>query len=519
MADNSATLYVIGIGGTGSKCLESIAQLASVGLFTDNPIKLIFVDADETNGNLIRARDSLKTYREIHTLLKSEQSSTDWLTTEIPAYSPEIWSPFGRTKTNKTLSSVFGYTNLAQNEPELKNLFDVLFTEAEREASLDVGFRGRPAIGSAIISRLDFKNLNEEPWATFIGNVKTDTGGGKKPHILLCGSIFGGTGASGLPTLAKLLHKKLEAENIREQVRLASLFILPYFQFQPTGGEAKNEVYASADQFLLNTEAALRYYQDQNQHFDGIYLLGNQNRSRYKFSIGKDTQRNEPHFIELYAGLIARHFLLSPPPIDKKVVLLSRQETDKIKWSDLPEWMEIQGNIINGVRFAYIWLANILPELTLAREMGIKRIRKGAPWIEEFYRPENSAIDILFTKKGEDLPKFSDQNQQDAIISITEWCEDYLRWIIDIHNCDADEVNLFRIEALKNFDGAIGGEQLRYLVINDTRDAGKLQRDEIMLIKQKLHPNVLEFDSVKTGTIGLAKALYLLSQKQWYGEN
>lgn len=304
------TLYVIGIGGTGAKCLEAILQMAGVGLFTEDQIKMLFVDADETNGNLERARGSLKIYRRGYDLLKSEQRACQWMQTELYSYTPDLWSPFGNTKINKDLESFFGYNNLIQNDPELGNLFDVLYTEDERKANLDVGFRGRPSIGAAIMSRLDLNNLDEQPWSSLIAQIKGDTGGSKKPKVFLCGSIFGGTGAAGLPTLGRLIDNKLNEENIRGSVKIACLFVLPYFQFQPTGKVANQEVYASCDQFLLNTEAALRYYRDQNQYFDKVYLLGNQNFSEYKFSIGKNTQRNEPHFIELYAALAARHFLL-----------------------------------------------------------------------------------------------------------------------------------------------------------------------------------------------------------------
>jgi hypothetical protein len=249
-----------------------------------------------------------------------------------------------------------------------------------------------------------------------------------------------------------------------------------------------------------------------------VYLLGSQNRSQYEFSIGKDTQRNQPHFIELYAGLVARNFLLNPPPLDKKVVLISREGEKAVKWLDLPERMEIQDNIINGVRFAYIWLANILPELRLAREIGNQTIIKGAPWIDEFYRPIHGFLGKLLGNRGDDLPEFSEQNEKNTIELITAWCEDYLRWIIEIHSCDGDEVNLFQITYLKTFDGEIGGERLKELVIDDPRDEDRKKKDEIQRIKEKLHPRVLESDLKETGTVGLAKVLYYLSQQQWKGE-
>lgn len=183
------TLYVIGIGGTGAKCLEAILQMAGVGLFTEDQIKMLFVDADETNGNLERARGSLKIYRRGYDLLKSEQRACQWMQTELYSYTPDLWSPFGNTKINKDLESFFGYNNLIQNDPELGNLFDVLYTEDERKANLDVGFRGRPSIGAAIMSRLDLNNLDEQPWSSLIAQIKGDTGGSKSRKYF-CVALF-----------------------------------------------------------------------------------------------------------------------------------------------------------------------------------------------------------------------------------------------------------------------------------------------------------------------------------------
>ena len=509
MGQNS--LYAIGIGGTGAKCLEAITQIAAVGLFTEKPIKLLFVDADETNGNLERAKSSISSYRRCHQLIKGKERDCPWLQTPIDSYHPDLWSPFGNTSTNKNLGSFFGYNNLQQNRDGLGNLFDVLYTQEERDARLDVGFRGRPAIGSAIMSNIDLDNLEEEPWASLMQDILADIGSGNSPRIFLCGSIFGGTGAAGLPTLGRLIYNKLDKENIQE-VKISCLFVLPYFRFpQPTGNDAANEqVFARAEQFLLNTESALRYYVNQNQYFHTVYLLGNQNLSTYKFSIGKNTQRNEPHFIELYSALAARHFLLDTPTREGTVIINSRHDTGQITWNDLPDSVEVQSKLVNATRFAYAWLSNILPELSTASKMGVSSFQKGAPWFVEFYRPSQGVMGRIFDRKGEDLPDFNDDQEQNAIADITEWCQDYLRWLWDIHQCDGDNVQLFRYRAFANLGKDLQGEHLADLVVGDNRDRNAKKRDTLQQLKLQLESNDLNLSSDQKGTVGLAKTLYLL---------
>ena len=229
-------IYVIGIGGTGAKCVESIAQLSAVGLFTEQSIKVLFIDADETNGNLERTRNLLTYYQEVYRLLSAgDKKEFPWMQTQIQSFN--LWSPFAQQSMNKELKTFFNYNTVKQNQPTLGNLFDVLYTKEEREVSLEVGFRGRPAIGAAVMSQVDLDKLDQEPWGSLITQIQGDISSGKTPKVFLCGSIFGGTGASGLPTIARLIHNKLEKINLRDRIKIGCLFVLPYFGFSPPPGE------------------------------------------------------------------------------------------------------------------------------------------------------------------------------------------------------------------------------------------------------------------------------------------
>ena len=69
----------------------------------------------------------------------------------------------------------------------------------EKETPLQEGFRGHPSIGSAVMAKM--VDLQEdETWREFRKNISNDDGEAK---VFLAGSIFGGTGASGFPTIAQ----------------------------------------------------------------------------------------------------------------------------------------------------------------------------------------------------------------------------------------------------------------------------------------------------------------------------
>ena len=53
---------VIGVGGTGAKIVEAVINCATIGL-GPSVLKVGFVDQDESNGNLIRARTVFSDYR------------------------------------------------------------------------------------------------------------------------------------------------------------------------------------------------------------------------------------------------------------------------------------------------------------------------------------------------------------------------------------------------------------------------------------------------------------------------
>ena len=100
------TIYIIGIGGAGAKCVEALTKLASVGLFTRQPIKTLFIDPDETNGNLERARRSLNIYDKCYQLVSSgDKEQCPWMKTKIESF--DLWSPFTGLNLNKELKSFF----------------------------------------------------------------------------------------------------------------------------------------------------------------------------------------------------------------------------------------------------------------------------------------------------------------------------------------------------------------------------------------------------------------------------
>jgi hypothetical protein len=58
--------YLIGIGGTGARCMESFIHLNGAGLLKDNQaVNLLYVDADVSCGNLTRTQQTVELYAKV----------------------------------------------------------------------------------------------------------------------------------------------------------------------------------------------------------------------------------------------------------------------------------------------------------------------------------------------------------------------------------------------------------------------------------------------------------------------
>lgn len=519
-----ASLYIIAIGGTGAKCAEAIIHAVAAGLFTPNPlqdskIKILFVDPDEANGNIERAQKTYKIYQDCYALFQdSLADGQDWMS--MPIENKGVWSPFKAG--NKTLTDLFKYSTY--QETPIGDFFNVLYTQAEQKDNLDEGFHGHPAVGAAVMSQINLSQGTDEFWQTFINEVKLDFNRGI-PKIFICGSIFGGTGAAGIPTIGQLIHNELERINGLESARLGALLMLPYFTYQVPPNQDPEEIYADPKEFVLKSEAALQYYLGQAEKiFNIIYILGDNEQVEIgKFQKGKAGQINKPHFLELYTALAARHFWLSNEVGTEwgKVALMESTEAGDISWQDIPRTEPNQlGNEVDArdaliamTRFAFGWTAGCAPELQKANKIGVKQVQDGIPWFSQFFRPET----LFGWGQDKNLPELKDEIE--TINTIDVWCENFLSWLGLIHYKRASgernqifqvdkRIKLFQPDKFADPDGQSRKKLANFpdLVVDyPPASFRELTAGLTKSLKKKL-------GSTNVGTVGLAKALYLLSK-------
>lgn len=337
------TNIIIGVGGTGAKVVEATLHLTAAGLGPAQNLLVGFVDQDRANGNVMRAKQLLAVMRETHRAWRNTgtphrlgtESTLLKCLVEPLAEDAEVWTP--HTDQGITLAQIFERDRMSEGD---QHLMDILFAEGavEQQMPLGEGYRGRPHLGAAAMAAAvddgDF-------WKKLIEAIKQDS----DVRLVLVGSVFGGTGAAGFPTLARLIRRRLGRERIDAKVSIGGALMLPYFGFRPPESEeGVGGNVARTEQLLIQSREALRYYHHlfgQEQVFDELYFVGWEPYFQFKYhSAGSNEQANPALLPELLAGLgVCRFFNRAhgiDPTLTNPVFVSARRDADAIGWADLP---------------------------------------------------------------------------------------------------------------------------------------------------------------------------------------
>jgi hypothetical protein len=406
---NIALVYAI--GGTGAKCAEALVNLAATGII-EGDLEFRLIDQDDSNGNGTCVCELLERYRQVRDALRERGNLPD----QSPIFAPRI---AGGDKilpvlpnTDATLRGAYGIAREArlENDPDAL-LMHGLFTQEEREDRMVKGFVGRPAIGAAAFLCPQSRN-HTELWEILdddLGRVQKEH---VVSHVLFMGSMFGGTGAAGLPTLAR--HFRNEAS--RTATKLGAVLCLRYFD---VSGQSR---YRPAEPAQMR--AALSFYHQEMASglgeplLDSLYLVGLHPEIIVPAEPngGGRGQANPPLLPEIIAALGAAHFFADTERTRSRPVWLCGQADRTVfGWDDLPvaglkrQKRDPRDLLIDFARFcvAYRYAAHCAHKLSDLRNL------RDLPM---FYRFLN--IDAL--EQGQ----YDEQGSQLAL-----FCRQYLEWL------------------------------------------------------------------------------------------
>lgn len=328
-------LFVIAIGGTGMRCLESFVHLCAMGLFDNKEIDILTLDTDQSNGNKDRVESLINLYSKIKSddanhINGGHPNAKTFFSAKLNLYRFYTAYGEGNRKTYKILSGV----NSGLHKEENTDLTDLFFDEESVQSfELDHGYRAQTHLGSLLMYHgvieaarnvaRDGESASqaEKDLRAFLENLQASQ---STARVFVFGSIFGGTGASSIPVIPVALRDAIsilsdgtKTLNTRN-VKFGSTLLTDYFTFTAPDSIQKNDdkVIADSNNFALNCQAALQFYQADptvKSTYKRFYHIGWPYQALYVGNQGKTitggkAQKNACHVVELMCACAAYDF-------------------------------------------------------------------------------------------------------------------------------------------------------------------------------------------------------------------
>ena len=322
--------YIFAIGGSGARVLRALTMLLASGCkgtSAQNEIVANVIDYDTQNGDTTRTLELMETYHKLHGAAYTHKDAD----TEQFFCNPLLMlrdkcdaakqaqldknarfnMHLAQTVTNTTFAKHIGYNSLGvgSNNMETKLLLQSLYNtsdekipgtnednpDAELNMNLHKGFKGCPNLGCIVTKYLeDSAELR----------LAVDSLIGPNDKIIIIGSLFGGTGASGIPMLLDLFTRNPRTQNVRKAV----IALLPYFQLAPPDNNNKSAI--DSNTFIAKVKAALTAYNGTiNNQANCFYYVGDQPQNAFANIDGDAGQRNDAHYVELASAMCVLDFI------------------------------------------------------------------------------------------------------------------------------------------------------------------------------------------------------------------
>lgn len=416
-----ARYVFIALGGTGTKVAQALVNWLSLGLplkFEDtgqglrsaqgyweesDALEIWRIDPDGACGAEDCLQSAVKNYHDIQASLGSDTSKPGSALWTLPVeYVPAVNAvdPTQIAGGKEQFSTVRDIMRCPDGEISSR-ILSLFYTSQDLDVDLRSGLYQKAFLGSAlfqgVVDRIDEEHVKAKAQEAM--------------RIFICGSLFGGTGASGIPVLAQRFMRKKERE--KYDWIIGGCILGPYYMI-PTPkmpelpeswknlgdgviindlldrGMSKKEVddlvaevcrknpgrpeaevrkilggyYADMAQVKVRSAASLAFYSDEQareRFFDRLYLVGDPTeftRNNAAFSNGGKDQRNPSFSHEYVAALSALDFFSAARGAlkgdDKKPFSVPVSShpldalRDNLRFSDLPR-------LSNGLR-ADCWL-------------------------------------------------------------------------------------------------------------------------------------------------------------------
>jgi hypothetical protein len=313
----------------------------------------MLIDSDNENGDTNSLKDTIKYYEDLNEACGNRMTTIRFMRDNLRNV---VWNPLkAEAKDNmaKIISKEFWSSD------DVKDLYDFLYTKDEQDVELARGYYGRTSIGSYFMTdaiKGDEPKKLDEYWETFFNGISNEDA------IFVVGSMFGGTGASAIPTIAKLL----KGSTTTEKNKIGATIVMPYYKTTPPPVDSRSMAgIVNSSIFAAKNKAALGYYRDQGldvKNFSNIYFVGEdpENFMNVKYENGGTNQKNKAHHTEIFAALTINDFIND---------FLSPGDNNSIKSYDMRVRFPVNNPNINLFNNPYVDVLNNLKGMRATTEM------------------------------------------------------------------------------------------------------------------------------------------------------
>lgn len=271
--------FIIAIGGTGMRCLESFVYLCTIGMCDGMEFNVLMLDTDINNGNKERVNNLIDNYN----VIKGENPAPGFQTFFSAKINKFVFTP-QYDAANNTYQLM---ANLAN--PINQDIANLFFNEDSQDFNLEHGYRAQTHIGSYLMyhgiidSVKRFVNNQDDSGEELVSFINDIYQAGRSAKIFIMGSVFGGTGASSIPIIPRAIDHSIRiidgAGQLSPDSVKSCVLLTHYFTFNPaTNNQVQRErVIADAGRFAINCQAALMFYEDDStvrQTYNIMYHVG-----------------------------------------------------------------------------------------------------------------------------------------------------------------------------------------------------------------------------------------------------
>lgn len=332
-------LFIIAIGGTGMRCLESFVHLCAAGMFDNKTIDILTLDTDQANGNKGRVESLIDLYNTIKTPDNQTPGgvarSNTFFSAKLNLF--RFFTDYSTTS-RRTYNLLSDTSSLSQEKrDDNRDLSDLFFDhDSVQQFPLDHGYRAQTHLGSMLMYHGimeaaikakrggDDVKQHEKQLQEFLQLLNQNA---SNARVFVFGSVFGGTGASSIPVIPIALRDALKVitagnnELNLNNVKFGSTLLTDYFTFDMPDDQqrSKDKVIADATNFALNSQAAMTFYDGDltvRNTYKMLYHIGWPSSMKINYSqdqhgdviTGGQDQKNACHFVELMSAAAAYDF-------------------------------------------------------------------------------------------------------------------------------------------------------------------------------------------------------------------